>query len=226
MTKYRLAAVLASAAVFASVAPATALAAPALPGPLAGLGDVVGIHGNADNKTAGCRVDWDTSATKTLVDGKVDNKITGGVSPARGDNGVTEMQLWGDFTTPHWRTVVATDGDIANYKLVVKLPAGYTYATVVSNNSNWFAVDQLDNRKAPVKWTHALGSDDLAVASTDGGKAVTITVKNGGTLKALDRFVVEFTGALAGDAPTSATATARSTGSLVACGGNGSLGSS
>ncbi|ALG86215.1 hypothetical protein [Gordonia phthalatica] len=225
MSKRRCAAIAAAVAIAASVAPATATAAPALPGPLAGFADVIGIHSNPANKTAGCQVDWNSSATKTQSGTEVKNEITSGVSPARGDNGVTEVQLWGNsMTSMTWRTVVATDNEIANYKLVVKLPAGYAYnATIKASTDNWFGVDQLDNRKAPVKWTKAVGPEGLHQAWSDNGTTLTVTTVKG-DLGALNRFVIEFTATSTATPPTSLTTTARSTGVLTKCGGNGSLG--
>ena len=223
MSRTRIGAVVAAAAIFASIAPATAVAAPALPGPLAGLADVIGVHSNPANKTAACKVDWNSSATKKSADGQLSFSIDSGVSPARGDNGVTEVQTWNTpMGAPVWRTVVATDNEIANYKLVVTLPAGYTYTTSIKpSTDNWFAVDQLDNRKAPVKWTNAIGADGLKV--TWSGTTATITTVKG-DLAALDRFVIEYTGTATAAAPTTLTTTARSTGVLTECGGNGSLG--
>lgn len=225
MSKRRFAAIVAAAAIFTTAAPATALAAPALPplpAPLAGLQDVLGVHSNPDNKTKNCQVDWNSSATKKELDGTIENTINGGVTPARGDNGVTEVQLWGDnLTSPNWRVVVATDQDVKDYKLVVDLPAGYDYTqTVTPTDSNWFGVDELDNRKEPVKWTNPLGPDDLNIAR-DGTK-VTVTLK-GGTLKALDRFSITWNGSNRATDATTLTTKARSTGVLTQCGGNGSL---
>lgn len=205
------------------MAPATAAAAPALPGPLAGLADVVGIHSNDANKTRNCTVDWNSSATKKSVDGALSSTIDSGVSPARGDNGVTEVQAWKTpMARPVWRTVVATDNEIADYKLVVMLPTGYAYSpSIKPSTDTWFAVDQLDNREAPVAWTNAIGAEGLKLVWS--GSTVTITTVKG-DLDALDRFVIEYTGTATGTAPTTLTTTARSTGVLTKCGGNGSLG--
>ncbi len=219
LSKRRFAAVAAAAAIVTSVAPATALATPALPGPLAGFSSIFG-NSNPDNKSRGCHVDWRSSATKTRTDSGVTNTIDGGVTPRRGDNGATEMQLWGDFSKPFWRTIVATDGDIRNYKLEVKLPAGYAYTSeVFAADSTWFGIDGANNL---TKWPKALGPDSLTVTTSTDTRTATVKVKSG-TLEGLHRFVIYFTGTPDGSTvPDSITATAKSTGLFVDCGGNGS----
>ena len=181
MTTRRFAAALAAAALIAGAVPATASAAPMLP-PLPDFveGLLPGSLTNPNDKSRGCDVDWNSSATKKIVGGGVVDTIDGSVSTGQRSPGVTEAQLWGTMAQPNWRVVVATNKDIADYKLVVKLPAGYQYSqTIGERDAAWFAVDDYDNRNAPVPWTNALGPEDLVVDQV--GTTVTVTVK-GGTL--------------------------------------------
>ena len=157
-------------------------------------------------------------------------KIDGGVSPARGDNGVLEMQVWADSGLQYWRTVVATDYAISDFRMTVKLPAGPAYTTwILEKTHPWFAVDEYDNRfpATAVPWNHPLGPDEVTVSGTDGSYTVTL---DGNTLPKNGRFVLTFWRPFV---DTELTATAKITGAFTdkkACasgqhGGNGSNGS-
>lgn len=223
MSKLRVAAVAASMALLASFAPATAAANPSLPW---------GSHGhqtqkNPYNKTKKCKVDWNTKATMDPARTPA-AKIDGGVSPARGDNGVLEMQLFTIGADQYWRTVVATDYAITDFRMTVKLPAGPAYTTWILEETNpWFAVDELDNRISPVPWNKPLGPGQITLSGTDGTYTVTLDEN---TLPKNGRFVLTFWRPFA---DIELTATAEITGTFTdkkACasgqhGGNGSNGS-
>lgn len=223
MVKLRLAAVVASAAIIVSAAPATALASPGPASPWGSLGELwPGKTKNPENKSKGCGIDWNSSAQMTSTN----SKILGGVSPARGDDGVTEVQLWGSPGAPNWRVVVATDHAIKDFQLKVTLPEGYTYApSIGAADSPWFAVDELDNRHAPVPWQNVLGPNDLTV--TQAGRVTTVKVKDT-VLEANGRFVLSYAvTAPPTPIPASMTTTARTTGkyrNAKWCTGNGSSG--
>lgn len=222
MVKLRLAAAVAGAAVIMSAAPATALASPGTAPSWGSVGDLLPGNDNPQNKSKGCSVDWNSSAQMTSTD----TTIRGGVSPARGDDGVTEVQLWGSPAAPHWRVVVAADHAIKDFTLKVTLPEGYTYTpSIEAADSNWFGVDKLDNRNEPVPWQKVLGPDDVTVDQA--GRVTTVKIKDN-VLDTNGRFVLNYTvTSPPSPVPASITTTARATGKYQNakwCTGNGSSG--